>query len=201
MYSNHSSLSLASVLVLLIMAIAGTSVGTFWLTGRSPSDVGLLTSSSPQIRLESLTELVTTKVYLADAMTAEGMKYEGAWIVRGDALLSVNLRQAQLQVDTSRPNTLRIRLPQPRVIQARVDHDRTKTWSIRRLSWIPLVGDPDALRDQAMQKAQHLIDQSAASEEYLAISRNQAECAITALYDSIGWTAIIEWEEPSKGEE
>lgn len=201
MYSNRSAVPLMPLVGLLAMTIVGASAVTYWLTNHISSGPSISTSSAPQIRLESLSELVTTKVYLADAMTAEGMRYEGAWIVRGDALLAVNLKKARSQIDMSRPNTLRVRLPQPRVMQARVDHDRTKTWSMRRSSWIPLVGDPDALRDQAMQKAQHMVEQSAASEEYMATARYQAECAIAAIYESVGWSVVIEWEEPNRGEE
>jgi len=38
-------------------------------------------------------------------------------------------------------------LPEPQVLQERVDHSRTRTWSVERVAWLPWNADQDALRD------------------------------------------------------
>ena len=45
-------------------------------------------------------------------------------------------------------------LPQPEILQPRVDHDRTKTWEVRRMVWLPWNADQDQLRDEVMRQAQ-----------------------------------------------
>ena len=61
--------------------------------------------------------------------------------------------------------TATIWLPLPEVLQARVDHDRTKTWEVKTTTWIPWRADQDKLRDAVMQEAQKLVGHAAASAE------------------------------------
>ena len=35
-------------------------------------------------------------------------------------------------------------LPEPQVLQPRVDHSRTRTWSVERVAWLPWNADQDA---------------------------------------------------------
>src|SRR3954451_9452869 len=74
------------------------------------------------------------------------------------------------------------RLPQPHVISPRVDFERTKTWNVKAVTWIPFRGDEDAMRDQAMYHAHKLVELAASSEENLNAARTRAVQVIEATY-------------------
>ena len=46
--------------------------------------------------LQRLNELVTLKVQVSDVLTAEGHRYRGAWLIKGDALIAVDLDKADI---------------------------------------------------------------------------------------------------------
>jgi hypothetical protein len=54
-------------------------------------------SQGPTIQgLERLAHLVTSRVSIADVLVGEGEGCRGAWLIRGDALLGVDLSRAQI---------------------------------------------------------------------------------------------------------
>ena len=75
-------------------------------------------------------------VFLAE-MLAKGEGYRGSWLIKGDALLSCDVSQAKIvRVDTT-ARTATLRLPPLHVTSARVDHEKTRTWSVERNTWLP----------------------------------------------------------------
>jgi hypothetical protein len=113
-------------------------------------------SQGPTVeRLERLSQFVTMRVYVADVLTPESQGYRGAWLIRGDALIGVDLSRALVTKKDKQTRQAVVLLPPPRVLLSRVDHDRTKTWEVRRTAWVPWSGDQDALRDSVMLHAQH----------------------------------------------
>ena len=86
--------------------------------------------------------------------TGDGCR--GAWLIRGDALLAVNLSQAAIAEKDESAKRATIRLPQPEILQARVDHERTRTWEVRSMVWLPWNAHHDRLRDEVMLQAQRL---------------------------------------------
>ncbi len=92
-------------------------------------------------------------------------------------------------------HTATIRLPSLRVVSARVDHTKTKTWSMERTSWLPWRwGNQGVLRDAAMLHAQQLIESAAGSERHLGPAKCQAELLIRQLYDFVDWKVDVQWE-------
>ena len=96
-------------------------------------------SSGPTIvQLERLQYLVSTRVHVADVLVGESRWLEGSWIIQGDALLAVDMAKAEIKDRNEQAKTAVIVLPQPAVLSARVNHEKTQEWDIKSRSWIPL---------------------------------------------------------------
>jgi hypothetical protein len=93
------------------------------------------TMSAPTIeQLKPLAELMTHRVVVTDALTVSLSGYTGdlraAVIVRGDAIITVDLTEARIEDVDQQARTAVIVLPPPKVVSARVDHDHTYVFSI-----------------------------------------------------------------------
>jgi len=156
----------------------------------------IIKSQGPTIqRLEQLSHLVTTRVSVADVLVGEGEGCRGAWLIRGDALIAVNLGRSRIVERDEEARRAVILLPQPEVLQARVDHDRTRIWEIRRMTWLPWRADQDKLRDVVMAEAQKLVAHAAVSQENIQQAKTVTETIIKAFYDEVGWHVQMRWEE------
>jgi hypothetical protein len=176
-----------------LVATAGYWAGA---AGSAPSTMSW--SSGPTVtQLEWLRELVVTKIYVSDILTARDPGYSGSWLIKGDALISIDLRRSEIVDLNKAQRTATIRLPEPQVISPRVDFERTKTWDIKSVSWIPWRGDEDEMRDKAMFHAQKLVEFAASSDESMKQAKSHAEMAISASYQMVDWQVMVEW--PSKG--
>jgi hypothetical protein len=149
-------------------------------------------------RLEQLSRLVATRVYVADVLIGEGNGCRGVWLVHGDALIAVDLSKAAIVTKDDATKKATIRLPQPEILQARVDHERTRTWEVKSTTWIPWTSDSDSLRDEVMKHAQRLVARAAASGENLSQAKRSAESVIRGFYSEVGWTVAVTWASPSE---
>jgi hypothetical protein len=154
-----------------------------------------VTSQGPTIeRLERLAQLITTRVHVADVLVGEDQGCQGSWLIRGDGLLGIDLGRTEIIDRDEQARQATIVLPQPCVLQARVDHEKTRTWEVRRTSWVPWRGDKDALRDSVMREAQKLVAQAANSPENLAHARTAAEAILQGFYEEVGWRVRVRWK-------
>ena len=128
-------------------------------------------------------------------LVGEGEGSRGSWLIRGDALIGVDLSRAQILDKDDEARRATVRLPPPEVMQARVDHQRTRTWQVSRMAWLPWNADQDRLRDTVMFEAQKLIAQAAGSAESIRQAKMTAEAIITAFYGEVGWQVRVTWEE------
>ena len=87
-----------------------------------------------------------------------------------------------------------VRLPPPEVMQARVDHERTRTWQVNRMAWLPWNADQDRLRDAVMLQAQQLVAHAAGSTESIQQAKTSTEAIIRAFYAEVGWQVEVTWE-------
>lgn len=187
---------MTGVLVFLLM---GISVGYGIWIGKSravPSAPTKVRSKAPTvIQLEKIGELTTTRIHVTDVMWAEGEGYRGSWLINGDALLSCDVSKARIANVNTDARTATIRLHRLRVISARVNHDKTKTWSVEKTTWLPWRwGDQGIMRDAAMYHAPQLIEAAAASERNLVPARAQAEALIRQIYDFVDRKVSVVWE-------
>ena len=166
---------------------------------RAPSVPITVQSQGPTIeRLERLNQLVTTRVSVADVLVGEGEGCRGVWLIRGDALIAVDLGQARITARREDAKQATILLPEPEVLQPRVDHQRTRTWEVRRLAWLPWNADQDRLRDTVMAQAQQLVVQAAGSAENIQQAKIAAETILKTLYAEVGWSITVQWAPPRR---
>jgi hypothetical protein len=187
-------LLLKSLLVLMVPLSATVSI---FLAGRwsHHSPEPSFSSSGPTVtQVQSLAELVTVRIMICDVLTGEDEANRGSWLVKGDARIGIDLSRSVICQKDPQARTAVIKLPKPHVVSARVDHNKTTTWDVRRYSWIPWHrGDQDKLRDVSMQKAQDLIEFAAKGSEFMDQAKEHAEQVIKGFYELVGWHVSIEW--------
>jgi Protein of unknown function (DUF4230) len=155
-------------------------------------------STGPTIvQLERLQYLVSTRVHVADVLVGESRWLEGSWIIQGDALLAVDMSKAEIRDRNEQARTAVIVLPQPAVLSARVNHEKTQEWDIKSRSWVPIasmiLGDRTAMEKQAMLQAQQLVERAAGSDDNKATARQSAEGIVGELYRAVGWHISVQW--------
>lgn len=180
----------------LLALIAGIALfGFSYHRLEQPSPPVVVTSQGPTVsRLERLSRLVTGRVCVVDCLIGETDKCRGAWLIKGDALLAVDLDRAKITEKNEEAKKATILLPQPTILQPRVDHERTRTWEVRSMAWLPWHTDQDRLRDSVMLQAQHLVSQAAGSKENIDQAKRAAEVIIRSFYDEVGWDVTVAWE-------
>ncbi len=157
------------------------------------------TSTGPTIvQLERLQYLVSTRVHVADVLVGESRWLESSWIIQGDALLAVDMSKAEIKDRNEQARTALIVLPQPAVLSARVNHERTQQWDIKSRSWIPmaslLLGNRTAMEKQAMLQAQQLVERASGSDDNKATARQGVEGMLTEFYRAVGWHVSVQWK-------
>lgn len=193
LFQRFARLLLVLILVSFLIAL---SVGFgFWL-GRTISARTNVRSMGPTVtQLEQIGELTSTRVHVTDVLGAEGEGYRGSWLINGDALLSCDVSTAKIVHFDAEARTATIKLPPLHVISARVDHGRTKNWSVEKTTWLPWRwGDQGIMRDAAMFHAQQLVETAAGSERHLGPAKAQAELLIRQIYDFVEWKVTVEWD-------
>jgi hypothetical protein len=150
------------------------------------------------IQLERLQYIVSTRVHVADVLVGESRWLEGSWIIQGDGLIGVDMSRAQINGKDDKLRTAVIVLPQPTVISARVNHNKSQQWDIKSRSWIPMasviLGDRQAMEKQAMLEAQQLIERAASSEDYKETARRGIQGMLAELYYGVGWNVSVQWK-------
>jgi Protein of unknown function (DUF4230) len=158
------------------------------------------TSTGPtMIQLERLQYLVSTRVHVADVLVGESLWLQGSWIIQGDGLIGVDMSRAEIQGKDEKSRTAIIVLPQPTVISARVNHNKSQQWDVKSRSWIPLastiLGDRQAMEKQAMLEAQQLIERAASADEFKEAARRGIQGMLAELYGGVGWNVSVEWKQ------
>ena len=151
-----------------------------------------------------MSDLATLRVRIADTITGKNNHWEVRWILHGEAVLGVNLAQAQyLSIDKEHRKAT-LSLPACHVISSKVDHHRSEELGVKRLSWIASSG-LQSLRDDVWRNADEKVYTLAQHEDYLDATRLQTERALCQLFQSVGWSIDYEWRskdaEPSQAEE
>lgn len=196
---NHRNANISLVLVLLFVIVVLLCVvyAAAYRAGKSAVPSSRFYSQGPTIEgLEHLSELVVLRPQIADVQIGENDSLKGSWLIKGDALISIDLSKAEIPSDGKvvEEHRARIVLPQPRVAFARVDHEKTRTWDIEKKKWYYFRSGESDLRDNAMKTAQELIRQAADSPEFLRQAREQAELVIKNFFGALDWKVDVEWK-------
>lgn len=159
-----------------------------------------LVSTGPTVsQIEKLKELVTLRVHVADVLTGRDEKWygnvESVHLIKGDALLSVDLSEAKVVSANAQRKEAVVCLPPPRVFEARVDHERSRRWSVRRGFLVIGTERADSITDAVYRQGQRLIESVASQEEWVDQARRQAEAAISQFYSALGWQVAVTWQD------
>jgi len=178
--------------------IAVITVCVFWMKKNFIDDQeSTITSMAPTVEeIESLSELVTNRVYVADILKGSNIDYEGFWAINGDALITIDLSQAAISNKDEKAKTATITLPLPKVVSARVDHERTKGGEVKgvRFSLLRNTKNRAKIVDDAMQEAQAVVEKAANRPEIIENAKKQAKLNIKILYLKVGWNVDVIWQ-------
>lgn len=191
-FSFSSVIAIATVFIGIRWMIV-PSLATAWRASPPPS----FASTGPTITaLQAMGHLVTLKYSTGDVLEATDKSFRGAWIVKGDALIAVDLRKAKLISIDDENRRVVLQLPNPRSISPRVDHEKTKTYSFQRSTWlfIPGWGDQAPLRDQAMKEAQRLVEFACSHEDVIDQAQTNAVLMIRTMYQMADYSVEIIWD-------
>jgi hypothetical protein len=181
--------------LIVLQVIRLVSAWRFGMVDTPPS----FSSTGPTlVQLERLQYLVATRVHVGDVLVGESRWLEGSWIIQGDALLADDMAKAEIKQRGELAKSAVVALPQPAVLSARVNHQKTQEWDIKSRGWIPLAsslfGDRTAMEKQAMLQAQQLVERAASSDENKAEARRGAEEALAEFYRNMGWQVSVQWK-------
>jgi len=151
-------------------------------------------------KLRDLREFATTDVILASVRHLKHDDYRGAWIVKGDAIVSVDMGQAEFDRVEDEPKTIVLRLPLPRVIHARIDHETTQEYDFKKRGWNFFPEDQGEVRDKAMRDAEREIETLAADTRHIERAKSNTEIFIRKMFQLAGSNAQIKWVGPSRPE-
>ncbi len=188
-----------AALIICVAVIAGAAF--FWARyAGGTSTPTTVRSLGPTVQyLEGMGQLATVRVHVTDVIVAEGEGYRGSWLVKGDALLASDMSRAVIVERDEKAQRATIRLPIPKPLSARVDHEKTKEWSVEKTTWIPWrLGDQKIFRDAVMYHAQKLVEQAAASSENVGTAKAQTELVIRKTYDLVDWHVNVRWDQDSE---
>ena len=178
--------------------IAVIAVCGFWMKRNLIDNKSTIISMAPTVEeIESLSELVTNRVYVADILKGSNKDYEGIWAINGDALITIDLSQANISDKDEKTKTATITLPLPKVVSARVDHERTKSGGIKGVRFALLRNPKNRAKivDDAMQEAQAVVKKAASRPEIIENAKKQAKLNIQILYLKVGWDVSVKWLE------
>ena len=181
------------IILCLLLAAFALSIALMPRLNPPPPAITIQSQGPTLQRLDRLSQLVTMRVCVADFLIGEGEGHCGAWLIKGDALIGLDLRQARIVEKDEQTRRASICLPGPAVLQSRVDHQRTRTWEVKKTGWVPWSGDADKLRDQVMCEAQKLVARAAGAEDNLAQAKAAAETVIRSFYEEVGWQVEVAW--------
>lgn len=192
----------AHAIVALVIAVAVIAVAAF-LGARYANGTAAPTtvrSLGPTVKqLEGMGQLVSMRVHITDVLAAEGEGYRGSWLIKGDALLACDMSRAVIVDKDEQTRKASIRLPRPRALSARVDHEKTKTWSVEKATWIPWKwGNENVFRDSAMYHAQRLVEEAACAQDNITNAKVQAELVVRKAYDMVDWSVVVVWEQDAQ---
>ena len=185
---------IAAALILGLLVLAALGIGA--RLGSQQHVATQARSLGPTVsHLERIGELASARIHVTDILMADGEGFRGAWLIKGDALLACDVSRAKILNLNPTARTATLRLPPLRVTSARVDHTKTKAWSVEKKSWLPWTGgNQSVFRDAAMHHAQQLIETTASSSQHLEPSKAQAELLIGKMYELTTWHVTVEWE-------
>jgi hypothetical protein len=162
-----------------IVILVVVFVGGFWYAHARVSEPPR-PPVPPISQIQTMSDLATLRVQLADFLVGENEHWEARWMLHGEAVLGVDLSQARYGSLDEQNRKVTLSLPTPHVISSKVDHHRSAEISVRQKTWIPSPG-LKSLRDDVWRNADEKIARIAKQDGYHDATRRQAEHVLNAI--------------------
>lgn len=159
-----------------------------WFVGIPP-----LRAAPPSLSvIQGMSELASTRVHISDVIEGENHHWKGKWTLHGEVILGVNLSEVDyVRADAEKREAV-LRLPQPRLISSKVDHERSEEMYMKSLS-LTGFSDPKVLRDEVWRQADHKIQRLGQEPGYAERAKAQAERVLQQLFQGVGWKVQCQW--------
>jgi len=155
-------------------------------------------SSGPRVEeVRQIAKLAVLRVQVADVIEGNTAGAKAAVLVKGDADIAVDLDQIELAERDERRRTVTLVLPTPAPERARVDHDRTRVYELRKtgLALLNPFADPRAdLLADCMRAAQEDVEQAVRAAGFTAKAKEQTELLLRSFYREWGWEVTVRWK-------
>lgn len=160
--------------------------------------------SPPSIhQIQQLAALVTAQVAVSDThetvLSGHLGQVKAVLVVRGEVLLGPDLSAAKVTGIDPEQRIVRIDLPRPRVISARLDHERTHVAAISHAGlWLMVPGDAGrtAVINRAYAEAERELARAAADPALTEQASRHAERVLSEFFATGGWRTQVDWIGP-----
>jgi hypothetical protein len=143
-------------------------------------------------QIRGMSDLATTEVHLSDFIEGENDHYLGRWTLHGIVVLGVDLSQATYVKTDEQSHRVTLSLPNPHIVNSKVDHERSEELYIRSKVWFPL-SDKQLLRNEVWKHADRKVQRLGMEIGYTERAKVQAERVLSKLFEGIGWKVDFEW--------
>ena len=199
-FSTVSLLAASAVMIGLGAELARVS------PDRTPAATRVAGAGPTIERVRELSALTTLRTDVADAFVTELRGRTGGTtavlVVRGEVVIGVDLAGARFGSLDREGRSAVLRLPQPQVQFARLDHERTKLvgiWPGGLWMMVPGGGDADAAAVNAgYREAQRAVAAAADDPELAGRARRQAQVVLRAFFAALGWDVQVRWEDETR---
>ena len=192
-------------LVVLITLVLAMTIG--WALamcrwGRAPGSSVISEHSGPTIeQIQALAQLVTERVNVSDVIETQLAGRTGSIkavvIVKGTVLISSDLSKARFESVDATARRVVLVLPQPMVLEAKVDHEQTHVAGVFESGLWRVTPSDDltsaAVVDLAYRDAQRFVGDAAKDESLLAKARQHAEQVLGDLVRAGRWELVVKW--------
>ena len=194
-------ISVGGMTCAMAMACVVLLPGGLWVFGVPLPGAAKAAAIPPSLAvIQSMSELATTRVHIADVIEGSNRDYVGKWQFRGQYILGVNLAEAvYLQADAEKREAV-LRLPQPHLISSKIDHESSEELYVHWASWVPL-SSKQVLRDEVWKYAGRKLERLGQEQGHMERAKVQAERALTELFRGLGWNVRFEWASRVPGTE
>mgnify|MGYP001024826167 FL=1 len=197
----------------ITLVVAGLAAALAWaLKPDRPSQP----TTIPLINVQEIGELASLRINYSDVIefnerltqdipwTQWELRFGGTKVLlvaKGECLIGTNLQLAKYHTTSEKERTATLKLPLPRVISARLNHDAKNNGSYFYTvdskgvsALIPGNDNQTKAMNRALQKGQSAIESSCLRAEYSLAARKSAEAVLTATYVATGWKVNFIWQ-------
>jgi hypothetical protein len=172
-----------------------------WLLGVPPPQFAHAAAPPPPIAvIQHMSDLCTARVHLSDTIEAANNHHTGRWLIHSEILIGVDLAKAAYAEIRPDSRQAVLRLPQPRILASKVDHDRSQELYVKSRGWgRGWLSSPQLVRERIWAEADRKLQRLGGQPDHIEKARQQAERVLQQLFQGVGWKVRCEWTQAAGG--